>query len=339
MNKHNDRLFDMHNEYLPLAQWLQQILVTTPHDPNIEHVTIRDNSDQFEDRYHIEFYQQLPDFAQALLNNPTEEDIIRFAPLVFHLIGCPTCHAAYLEIYDAMSATIGIDEAHIPASPFPQSIATTSIHVLVHTCQLLINQAAEVLREARHEHSDNDAWARSLLQQAIYLSSNIMQSTQRQQALKNLVEVATFFNDTTTPAAHSYLPVLSAGSGSRQRNIRRGAETLERPDGQASIYLQTGSSKQGGMITQNQDILELHLENLGQELRGRFLIITIPFGSLLEPVRWIGGNPGAIRSKVPVGEDGSLTTPLGSTHLQLSKQEDRNLLEAMFIMLDIRPAD
>ena len=93
------------------------------------------------------------------------------------------------------------------------------------------------------------------------------------------------------------------------------------------------------MITQNQDVLELHLEDLEQELRGRFLIVTIPFGSLLEPVRWIGGNPHAIRSKVPVGEDGSLTTPLGSTELQLSIQEDHNLLEAMFIKLDIRAAD
>ena len=93
------------------------------------------------------------------------------------------------------------------------------------------------------------------------------------------------------------------------------------------------------MITQNQDVLELHLEDLGQELRGRFLSITIPFGSLLEPVRWIGGNPRAIRSKVPVSEDGSLTTPLGSTDLQLSNPEDHNLLEAMFIKLAIRPTD
>ena len=86
-------------------------------------------------------------------------------------------------------------------------------------------------------------------------------------------------------------------------------------------------------------MLELHLEDLDQELRGQFLLITIPFGSLLEPVRWIGGNPRAIRSKVPVGEDGSLTTPLGTTNLQLSNPEDHNLLEAMFIMLDIRLAE
>ena len=337
MNKHNDGLSDIRNEYVPLAQWLQQILAT--HDPEAELATIRDNTGQAGDIYHFEFYRQLPDFVQALLNNPTQEDLIRFGPLVFHLIGCPTCHMAYLEIYDSMSATIGIDETHITTSSLPQSMATTPTQVLVHTCQLLINQAAEVLREARREHTDNDAWARSLLQQAIYLSSHILQSTRRQQALQDLVKVATFFDDTTTPAAHSYLPVLSAGSGTRQINIRRRAETLERPGGQAAIYLQTALSKHEGMITQNQDVLELHLEDLGQELRGRFLIITIPLGSILEPVRWVGGNPHAIKSKVPVGEDGSLTTPLGSTNLQLSIQEDHNLLEAMFFMLDIRSAD
>jgi len=56
-------------------------------------------------------------------------------------------------------------------------------------------------------------------------------------------------------------------------------------------------------------------------------------------VRWIGGNPHAIRSQVPVGEDGTLTTPLGSTDLRLSEPEDHNLLEAMFKKLDVRSAD
>jgi hypothetical protein len=338
MNKRNDGLSDMHNEYLPLAQWLQQILATSPQDPKAEPAITTDSEEHSGGTSHIEFYRQLPDFVQVLLNNPTQEDIIRYGPLVFHMIGCPACHAAYLDIYDSMLATIEIDEAPVSTSQLPQSLASISKPVLVYMCQVLINQAAEVLREARRKHSDHDAWARTLLQQAIYLSSHIMESTQRQRALQNLVEVATFFGDTTTPAADSYLPVLSAGSSTRQSIIRRRADTLGRPTGQATLYLQT-ASKQEGMITQNQDILELHLEDLGQELRGRFLIISIPFGSLLEPVRWIGGNPLAIRSQVPVGEDGSLTTPLGSTDLQLSTQEDHNLLEAMFIKLDIRAAD
>jgi len=59
------------------------------------------------------------------------------------------------------------------------SMATTSSRMLVYLCRLLINQAETVLREARHKHSDNDAWARSLLQQAIQISSHLMQSTLR----------------------------------------------------------------------------------------------------------------------------------------------------------------
>ena len=334
MNKNKHGLSDIHDEYLPLAQWLQQLLATKP-----ELASVIDERSQIGDAYHLEFYRQLPDFVQALLNNPTQEDIIRFGPLVFHLIECPTCHTAYIEMYDAMHATIEIDESHISTGQLPQTFANTSTRVLVNTCQLLINQAADVLREARRKHIDHDAWARSLLQQAIYLSSHIMESTQRQRARRNLVEVATSFIDTTSPAADSYLPALSAGSGPRQSMITRRADTLGRPHGQAAIYLQTGVSKKEGTITQNQDVLELHLEDLDQELRGHFLLITVPFGSLLEPVRWIGGNPRAIRSKVPVAEDGSLTTPLGTTTLQLNDPEDHNLLEAMFIMLDIRLAE
>ena len=205
MNKNNHGLSDIRDEYLPLAQWLQQLLATRP-----EYTTVTDDENNYGDAYHIEFYRQLPDFVQALLNNPTQEDIIRFGPLVFHLIECSTCHTAYIEMYDAMHATLEIDEAHISTGQLPQTYATTSTRVLVNTCQLLINQAAEVLQEARRMHNDHDAWARSLLQQAIYLSSHIMESTQRLRARRNLVEVATFFVDPTSPAADSYLPALSA---------------------------------------------------------------------------------------------------------------------------------
>ena len=116
MNKKNNGLSDIRNEYLPLAQWLQQILATTPQHPKAELATITDIGGKFEDTYHLEFYRQVPDFVQALLNNATQKDVIRFGPLVFHLIECPTCHAAYLEIYGAMRATIGIDEARTSTS-------------------------------------------------------------------------------------------------------------------------------------------------------------------------------------------------------------------------------
>ncbi len=339
MNKHNDGLADFHNEYLSLARWLQQVLAITPQQPRAELASITDNDGRFGDEYHIEFYQQLPDFALALLNNDTQATL-RFAPLLYHLIGCPTCHAAYLEIYDAMRATVGPVETYTQVGQWSQSMANTSTRMLVYVCRLLINQAETILRQARHEHTEHDAWARSLLQQAIYLSSHLMQSTLRQRALRDLVEVATLFDDTTTPAAQSYTPVLSTGSGSRHGSkIRRRAETLGRPVGQPAIYLQSGLSEKEGTITQNEDTLELHLEELGQELRGQFLTISVPLGSLLEPVRWIGGNPHAIRSQVPVSGDGTLTTPLGHTDLRISDPEDHNLLEAMFRKIDVRPAD
>jgi hypothetical protein len=53
-------------------------------------------------------------------------------------------------------------------------MATKLIRMLVYLRQLLLNEMESVLREARHEHSNHDAWARSLLQQAIYLSSHLM---------------------------------------------------------------------------------------------------------------------------------------------------------------------
>jgi hypothetical protein len=109
MNKHNDGLSDIRDEYLPLAQWLQHILSTTPQLPQAELDTNKENVNQFGDEYHISYYRQLPDFVHALLNNATQEDIIRFGPLVFHLLGCSSCHATYLDIYAAMRATIGIE--------------------------------------------------------------------------------------------------------------------------------------------------------------------------------------------------------------------------------------
>lgn len=339
MNNHNDGLSDLRNEYLPLAQWVRQVLAITPQHPKPELASITDNGEQFGDEYHSEFYQQLPDFALALLNNDTQATI-RYAPLLFHLSGCPTCHAAYLEIYDAMRATVGPAETHTPVGQWSQSMANTSTRMLVYLCRLLINQAEEILLQARRDHTDNDAWARSLLQQAVYISSHLMQSTLRQRALQELVKVATLFDDSATPATHSYTPVLSAGGGSRHGSkIRRRAETLGRPFGQSTIYLQSGLSGLEGTITQIQDTLELHLEDLGQELRGHFLTISVPLGSLLEPVRWIGGNPHSIRSQVPVSEDGTLTTPLGYTDLRITDPEDHNVLEAMFRKLDVRLAD
>lgn len=343
MNKRdqNEGLPDPRNEYLPLAQWLQQVLAITPPEPKAELTSITDNGGRFGDDYHSEFYRQLPDFVLALLNNDTQATL-RFAPLLFHLIGCPTCHAAYLEIYDAMRATVVPGEIHMLAGKSTHSMATTSSRMLVYLCRLLINQAETVLREARHKHIDNDAWARSLLQQAIQISSHLMQSTLRQRALRDLVDAATLFDGATTPAeqspaAHSYTPVMSSSGTRKGGKTRRRAEIIDHPAGQPTIYLQSGLSGLEGTITQHEDTLELHLVDLDQELHGHFLSISVPLGSILEPVRWLGGDPHSIRSQVAVDEDGKLTTAVGKTELRLSDPEDHNLLEALFKKLDVRP--
>ena len=87
------------------------------------------------------------------------------------------------------------------------------------------------------------------------------------------------------------------------------------------------------------ELLILRLVDLDATFRGKFLLISVPLGTLLEPVRWLGGNPYAIRSAGPVGADGTLVTPLGSTELSLSKPEDRNLIETLFKKLDISPLE
>jgi hypothetical protein len=258
---------------------------------------------------------------------------------VHHVIGCPVCHNAYLEIYDAMSAALAVDSKQKATDNEHHTLALTPSRMLVYLCQLLITQAQAVLRAARHEHGNNDAWARALLQQSLTMSSHIMQSSLRQRALQNLVEVALVAagdsQDEENPATHTYSSLVGAGSSARAGKIRRRAEMLERPAREPFIELQSGTLQ--GSVTQREDILELQLQNLETPLRGQYLQITVPLGSLIEPVRWFGGNPRAIRSQSPVNDQGNLTVQLGTTELRLTTAEDRNLLEAMFKKLDIRP--
>jgi len=110
----------------------------------------------------------------------------------------------------------------------------------------------------------------------------------------------------------------------------------ETPAGQPIIHLQANMLE--GTITQHGDTLQLHLHDLDKTLHGQFLTISVPLGSLIEPIRWHGGNPHTIRSVVPVDQHGMLDTPLGQTELQLSNPEERNLLEAIFMLLEVRTA-
>lgn len=336
---------DPRQTYTPLAHWLRETLSIPTQPPSPEHTSLLETGGHPAAEYHASFYQQLPDFILALLKNEAQATL-RYAPLFFHLIGCATCHTAYLELYDAMRA--GLAASNEPSPTWEvgtNSLALTPPRMLVYICQLLVKQADVVLTQARRNHLDHDAQARALLQQALSMSAHIQESALRQRALQDLVRVAVLALDAgdedaaaSSHDSHTYTTLAGAGSGVRQGNkTRRRAEMLEHPANDARLDLQAGPLE--GMIVQEGDTLQLILRDLDEGLRGRYLLIAVPLGALLEPVRWIGRNPRAIRSQSPVDEHGALKTPLGTTDLQLSNREDRNLLEAMFKKLDIRSAE
>src|SRR5258708_33812247 len=108
MNDHNqfEGTPDAGAEYAKLAQLLQDVLKMTPtyraptkkssggeHEIQLE--LLLDNN------YHIKFFQQLPDFIMALLNNDPHVTL-HYAPLLYHLAGCEECHRSYLDLYDSM---------------------------------------------------------------------------------------------------------------------------------------------------------------------------------------------------------------------------------------------
>jgi hypothetical protein len=216
--------------------------------------------------------------------------------------------------------------------------------MLRHLCQTLISQAEALLYKARHEHSENTGPARALLQMALQISSHIVQSTTRREALHDLVRVATLFEGATPPTTeggphvYAYSPTLAGAGG-----IRSGlAKPMRRPivgQQQEPAIIQLRARNLDGMIVQNGLTLELHLQDLDPLLRGRFICVNVALGSLFEPVRWLGSNPRSIKSVSQVDATGSLVTPLGETELQLSNPEERNLLEALFLLVQVRACD
>ncbi|GLV58596.1 hypothetical protein KDH_54270 [Dictyobacter sp. S3.2.2.5] len=335
---------DLRGNYHKLGQWLQQVLQAPATTDGEAGVLVEENGNQLKlqlsGNYHISFYQQLPDFIMALLNNDSQATV-HYAPLLFHLASCQECHHAYLDLYDAMRAAVQPLGTRALLGQGTRTLSATPHRMLSHLSQSLISQAEAVLLQARHEHSDNDEAARSLLQLALRVSAHITQSSLRQQALKELVRVATLFGGATAPEdraanTHAYTPVMASAGG-----VRRG-KTLTRPDSalrvnpadQAIIHLQARNVE--GSVIQRGETLELHLQDLDPSLRGQYVTISVFLGSLLEPVRWLGGNPHAIRSVVPVDENGMLITPIGQTELSLAQPEERNLIEAMLMLLEVR---
>lgn len=337
---------DYGRDYLKLGEWLQQVL-STPERNSTEVAVVAEHDTQLHpvlnSDYHITFYQQLPDFCMALLNNEPQATVT-YAPLLFHLAGCRACHRDYLDMYDALR------EAIYPRGPRPllgqgtRTLSATPHRMLSHLSQTLISQAEALLRQARHEQSDNDEAARSLLQLAMRVSAHIVQSSLRRQALHDLVRVATLFDGPSAPSSsaeagdasgtHTYVPVL-ATSG-----VRRGrADQSLHPSSADKAVIHLQSSTLEGSLVQRGNVLELHLRNLPIELRSHRLLLAVPLGKLSEQVRWHGGNPLAMRSTTLVDDAGTLVTVLGETDLNLSKPEDRNLIEAAFLQLTVRVAD
>jgi hypothetical protein len=334
---------DGNNEQL--AQWLLQLLAPVTQGQNSNDNGLSGEEQQLPliltNDYHPHFYQQLPNFIMALLKKDPQATV-SYAPLLYHLVGCSACYTSYLDLYDSLHAAIH------PRGPRPllgqgtRTLAATPHRMLSHLCQTVISQARAVLHQARHAHTDQDEAARSLLRMALSISIHITQSSLRREALKDLVDVATLFDGPDTPAqedpdAHAYSPVLASG-GNRARVVRR-ADAVMPSNGAEYNSIELQSRTLTGRIVQEGQVLELQLQDLEERLRGRYVTISVLLGSLLEPVRWRGGNPHAIRSVGPVQADGTLITPLGQTDLLLQNAEERNLLEAMFLLIEVRAID
>ncbi len=338
-----------------LAQWLQDIVHTAPVAPSAQtpgtntqkspmtgerdiqlELLLQDSS------YHKHFYQQLPDFVLALLNDDPQA-ATHYAPLLYHLAGCTTCHQSYLEIYDAMRAALYPREPRPILGQGTRTLEATPQRMLSHLCQAWITQAEAILREARHDRTDEDTAARTLLQAAIQMSARIKQDSVRQQARHDLVRVATLFDapnvSQTGPAEHAFTPVLAGPKGVTRRGEKLAtlSQAKEGIPNQLAIVLQSQGLE--GTILQRGQILELHLQDLDASLRGHFITTSIALGSLIEPIHWLGGNPRAIRSTVPVDTTGTVIMSLGETELRLSVPEERNLLETTFLLLEVRVAD
>ncbi|HEU5229507.1 MAG TPA: hypothetical protein VFU49_16935 [Ktedonobacteraceae bacterium] len=345
MNDHNQFEGTTHPQthYEKLAFWLQEVLrgpLQTETLPDLAtgeaHLELLLGSD-----YHLHFYQQLPDFVMAILTNDPMA-AIHYAPLLYHLVGCQQCHTGYLELYDAMRYAIQPQRPRSTLGQGTRTLAAIPQRMLGHLCQTLISQAEAVLQQARHDHSNDDVTARGLLQLAISISSHIAQSHIRRFALQDLVRVALIFEGPSPPShedpnIHAYVPSLAGTGGMRGgRKTVRHAELLTRSPRHEQPVIHLQSQALEGSITQRESMLELHLQDLDESLRGRHVTVSVLLGTLIEPIRWVGGNPHAIRSPMPVDAAGALIMPLGETELRLDKPEDHNLLEAVFLRIEIQ---
>nr|BBH94627.1 hypothetical protein KTA_28260 [Thermogemmatispora argillosa] len=326
-----------------LARWLQELMLS----PNVPAPSTSSSSEQLtllqSNDDHLRLYQQIPDFCEALLKHD-DQVYLRYAGLIYHLIGCSLCRTVYVETYTALHSVLVaqplVSEQEALLRP-PVTVPPAPVRSLVRLCQALIRQAELWLRQAASGEQSEAALmtARQLLQQAIRLSAGLSQ--QREQALRDLVRVATLMSEHEGPPRKPPLYTYELRQlGPASRSARRAAissASLSLTGGQEvpAILLQAGSYE--GKIEQEGDLLVLSLQGLPPELRGHHLEAALPLGSLVEVVEWLGDHPQAIRSPEPVDAQGRLRIPLGRTPLRLSKIEERNILEAVFMRLELRP--
>lgn len=327
----------------PLARWLLHLFAEATPVP-VSQVT---EADDVLAEYHPRFYHQLPDFILALLEHDAQATV-HYAPLLYHLVGCAPCHAAYLELYQALQGAYldlyqavqeGVGPTEVPGYVETAPIEATPPRMLMRLCQLLIKQAQAIKLQARREQGGGEEVARSLLQQALLMSRHLTERRMRQQALHDLVQVATMDEASggRGQAAVSYAPVHTAHPVTRQAgHPARPPGTPSLPPEQPLIHLQADVHE--GSILQQGTRLELHVHGLEEHWRGHYLTITVPLGTLLEVVRWSGGNASAIRSPVPVDAEGSIRMLLGETDLYLSHPADHRVLEALFSQVEMRLA-
>src|SRR5947209_8029548 len=110
--------FHSGDDYGKLAQWLQQVMAQPQaQTPPYTHPQMvqrgGEDGPHFAlslDDYHPRFYQQLPNFVMALLTHDAQASS-HYAPLLYHLVGCPSCHAAYLDLYDSLQVALQVDES------------------------------------------------------------------------------------------------------------------------------------------------------------------------------------------------------------------------------------
>lgn len=235
--------------------------------------------------------------------------LARYAPLLFHLVGCATCHSTYLGVYGALWAAVHTPD-DIPAQQGagrPTS-RTTSPGMVAYVCQVLLSEAKAVLEETRRERTDGSALACSYLHRVLRMSAQLTQDRWRVQVVRELREVAMLYERAyaslePSAVAYSSALLLPSGSGERAGTTLPCAAGTSRPATQSVILIHADSPM--GAITQREETLELHLEDLEAPLRGSLLTISLPLGTLLDEVHWHGGNPRAIQSVTPVDGCGS----------------------------------